>query len=64
MKRMFLPFLFCIAAGAQAQTHRLEKLWQTDTVVAIPESVLADEKDNVLFVSLIDGGGWEADGAA
>jgi hypothetical protein len=62
MKRILLPFLFCVAAGAQAQSHRLEKLWQTDTVVAIPESVLSDEKDKVLFVSLIDGGGWDADG--
>lgn len=48
--------------AAQAQQHRLEKLWQTDTTIAVPESVLPDEKEIVLFVSLIDGGGWDADG--
>jgi len=31
-------------------------------VVAIPESVLPDFKKGILYVSLIDGGGWDADG--
>lgn len=62
MKCFLLPLMLCAAATVQAQEHRLEKLWQTDTVIAIPESVLPDKKDNILFISLIDGGGWEADG--
>jgi hypothetical protein len=62
MKRFLLPFLLCILTVAQAQEHKLEKLWQTDTIIAVPESVLPDKKENILFVSLIDGGGWEADG--
>lgn len=51
-----LPF------GLKAQQHQLIKLWQTDTVVAIPESILPDFKKNILYVSLIDGGGWDVDG--
>jgi hypothetical protein len=62
MKRILLPLFLCAFTAANAQQHRLEKLWQTDSSIAVPESVLPDEKDNVLFVSLIDGGGWEADG--
>jgi hypothetical protein len=52
-----LPFL------AQAQQHpMLEKLWETDTIIAVPESVLPDAAGKTLFVSLIDGGPWEVDG--
>jgi hypothetical protein len=32
------------------------------SIVAIPESVLPDLKKGVLYVSLIDGGGWDVDG--
>ncbi len=46
----------------QAQSHSLVKLWETDTVVAVPESVLPDATHSFLFVSLIDGGGWDVDG--
>jgi len=52
-----LPFI------AQAQLHpTLDKLWETDTIIAIPESVLPDATGKTLYVSLIDGGGWDADG--
>ena len=57
-------FAFCglyMFGSAQAQ-HKIEKIWQTDTVIAIPESVLPDMKAKLLYVSLIDGGGWVADG--
>ncbi len=42
--------------------HKLVRIWTTDSVVAIPESVLADLKNNLLYISLIDGGPWEMDG--
>ncbi len=45
-----------------AQKHYLEKIWETDTIIAIPESVLEDLNKNILFISLIDGGPWEMDG--
>lgn len=59
-----LAILLCIylPAALRAQTPVLEKIWETDTVVAIPESVLPDATGKKLFVSLIDGGGWEVDG--
>jgi hypothetical protein len=61
MKRILFPLLslLCLAASAQ---HQLEKLWSTDTIVATPESVLPDLKKGILYVSLIDGGPWDADG--
>jgi hypothetical protein len=61
MKKLLLPLmgLLCLSATAQ---HQLQKIWATDTIVAIPESVLPDLKKGILYVSLIDGGGWDADG--
>jgi hypothetical protein len=62
MKSIVFALIFFAAFAATAQQHKLEKLWETDTIVAIPESVLPDFKENILYVSLIDGGGWDADG--
>lgn len=62
MKPYILIAAFCAPLLIQAQTHSLEKIWETDTVVAIPESVIPDATHKFLFVSLIDGGGWDADG--
>lgn len=42
--------------------QRLEKLWISDTVLRVPESVLYDQKNERLFVSNIDGKSvWEKD---
>ncbi|RYD93921.1 MAG: ATP-binding protein [Sphingobacteriales bacterium] len=46
-----VSLLFCLTS-ASAQ-HTVQKLWETDTVLATPESVLPDGK--VLYVSLING---------
>ncbi len=46
----------------QAQQHSLAKIWETDTTIAVPESVLPDLKKGILYVSLIDGKGWDDDG--
>ena len=62
MKHLLTPFILFAAFTASAQQHQLTKLWETDTIVAVPESVLADLKNNTLYVSLINGGGWDADG--
>ena len=62
MKSIFTLLFCCFAMYMQAQDHKLELLWQTDSVVAIPESVLHDAKGNILYVSLIDGNPWLADG--
>ena len=57
-----LPVIFPLLSPAQPNAHSLQKLWETDTVVAVPESVLPDAKHTQLYVSLIDGGGWDVDG--
>ena len=60
MKISLTIFCACLSVTVLAQEHSLEKLWETDAVIAIPESVLPVK--NTLYVSLIDGPSWEADG--
>ncbi len=62
MKYLVFILLLGVSTKAAAQTHTLQKLWETDTIVAIPESVLHDFKKKTLYISLIDGGPWAADG--
>jgi sugar lactone lactonase YvrE len=62
MKLYFLSLLLFAVLSAHTQTHKLVKLWETDSIIAIPESVLPDLRRSTLYVSLIDGGGWDADG--
>jgi hypothetical protein len=61
MKKRF-ALLFFTPLFTSAQQHHLEKVWETDSVIAIPESVLPVPKENLLYISLIDGGGWDIDG--
>ncbi|HSU49722.1 MAG TPA: hypothetical protein VLJ41_04010 [Segetibacter sp.] len=60
MKQIFSFLLVTLAFTATAQKHKLVKLWETDTVIAVPESVLP--VGNVLYVALIDGEPWGVDG--
>lgn len=62
MKYITLIIALVISAGINAQDRKLELLWQTDSIIAIPESVLPDVKTGTLYVSLINGSSWEADG--
>lgn len=56
----FSVLALALAAGQPTTAqHRVDKLWETDSVLAIPESVLPQRE--CLYVSLIDGGAWEAD---
>ncbi len=61
MKYLLLCLLALPAMSLQAQ-HSLQKIWETDSVVAVPESVCRDSKQQLLYVSLIDGDPWGADG--
>lgn len=46
-----------------AQNRQLVKLWESDTLLKVPESVLYDEGNKVLYVSNIDGTDpWGKDG--
>ncbi|HEV3325332.1 MAG TPA: ATP-binding protein [Puia sp.] len=57
-----LALAFLLPAALHAQQPSLEKLWETDTIIAVPESVLPDPANKILYVSLIDGGPWDVDG--
>jgi hypothetical protein len=61
-KTFTLAFAFLLPVVLHAQGPTLQKLWETDTIIAIPESVLTDPANNILYVSLIDGGPWDVDG--
>jgi len=58
-KSLLCVFGLLIAINAKAQ-HSVTKLWQTDSTLAIPESVLPVK--DVMYVSLIDGEPWGRDG--
>jgi len=60
MKQILTIGLVLLLSSAEAQQHSLQKIWETDSIVAVPESVLYT-KDG-MFVSLIDGAPWESDG--
>lgn len=50
----------CIHSFAQ---HSVTKLWETDTVLKVPESVLFDSENKVLYASNVDGTDpWGKDG--
>ena len=58
--KLILSFLVLVAFNLNAQVHKLEKIWETDSVIAVPESVLPAK--DLLYITLIDGAGWTADG--
>ena len=62
MKSFLTVSVLLFTFVTHAQTHTLKQLWQTDSIVAVPESVLPDPKSGLLYISLIDGGPWDADG--
>ncbi len=62
MKKLVLALILFLPLLIQAQSFSLEKLWETDTIVAIPESVHPVPSKPVLYVSLIDGASWDNDG--
>lgn len=59
-------FTFLLAAISLLQlkvaAQKLEKLWETDTLFKVPESVLFEEEERVLYVSNIDGASGAKDG--
>jgi hypothetical protein len=62
-----LSVIFVVLAfftiSSTAQNRQLVKLWESDTLLKVPESVLYDEGNKVLYVSNIDGTDpWGKDG--
>jgi hypothetical protein len=64
-KNIFAFALLILSCGVvSAQKHQLVKLWETDSTLKVPESVLYDSKNDVLYVSNIDGTDpWGKDGS-
>jgi DNA-binding beta-propeller fold protein YncE len=67
MKKIFLfliaTFLLILNNELNAQKHKLVKLWETDTLLKVPESVLYDPANGVLYAANIDGTDpWGKDG--
>lgn len=51
-----------LATAAQAQTHKLTKVWESEASLKVPESVRFDARRRVLYASNIDGEPWADDG--
>jgi hypothetical protein len=64
MKKIMISLAFaCFSlVSINAQKATVQKLWATDTILKIPESVLVDDKENCLWVSNIDGASNGKDG--
>ena len=62
MKKIICCFLFFSFLISMRKNINWSKYGQQMPVVATPESVLPDFKNNLLYVSLIDGGPWDVDG--
>src|SRR5262245_14554248 len=63
-KLLILLIIFqIIFTCSYSQQHQLIKKWETDSTLKVPESVLFDAGNNVLYVTNIDGTDpWAADG--
>lgn len=63
MKQYFIFLVVAVLSSYTIQAqHKLVKLWETDSVLKVPESVLYDQQNKVLYVSNIDGEPWGKDG--
>ena len=64
MKQTFYLFVFTLfACNILSAQHSITKLWETDSLLKVPESVLFDAENKVLYVSNIDGTDpWAIDG--
>lgn len=60
-KYLSLAFIIALSINAKAQ-RRLEKLWETDSVVNLPESVLPDIKNKILYTSVMGNNPNDKDG--
>lgn len=63
MKKALAISSFLIFTTLASSAQSLNKLWASDTVLKVPESVYFDEKGQRLYVANIEGKGpWEKDG--
>ena len=63
LSRITLLIAILFTASYLFAQHKLEKLWETDSVLKVPESVLFDGDNKVLYATNIDGTDpWGKDG--
>lgn len=60
-KYLGLAFIAALSVNVKAQ-HSLEKIWETDSVINLPESVLPDIKNKVLYTSVMGNNPNDKDG--
>jgi hypothetical protein len=61
LKSFGLTAVLMYASVSHAQTHNLVKIWETDSILKVPESVLYHAGTKSLFVSNIEGNPGEKD---
>lgn len=61
-KILYLSAFSLVLANVASAQHSLQKKWETDSTLKVPESVLFDAGNQVLYVSNIDGKPDEKDG--
>lgn len=62
MKRISLLILIFLSTQLYAQKHKLTKLWETDSVLTLPESALYNPKGKSVYVSLMGNSPTDKDG--
>jgi sugar lactone lactonase YvrE len=62
MKNFTIVLVAILLQQYNATAQKLEKIWETDSLFKVPESVLFEEEERVLFVSNIDGASGAKDG--
>ncbi|ATP58719.1 ATP-binding protein [Pedobacter ginsengisoli] len=60
-KFLSLSFIMLLGLCVNAQ-HKLEKIWETDSIINMPESVLPDTKAGVLYVAIMGNSANDKDG--
>jgi len=63
MKKYFITCILLFVFVASQAQYQLVKLWETDSILKVPESVFFDGKNKILYVTNIDGKEpWGKDG--
>jgi sugar lactone lactonase YvrE len=63
MKKIVFAVIFYLLTLNTFAQPKLVKLWETEAVLKVPESVFLDSKNKLLYVSNIDGkSNWDKDG--
>ncbi|PJJ79658.1 ATP-binding protein [Mucilaginibacter auburnensis] len=60
LSKLCASALLVLAAAAANAQHKVEKLWETEPLLKVPESALFAK--DLIYASIIDGQPWEADG--